>query len=85
MKTVTADAMLLNAMKLISEPTEVLDQEGRIVATVYPSPRDSDDFMDRIGEVFDFEELRRLKGTDRENDRSTAEVLMRLNAMVNNK
>jgi hypothetical protein len=82
MKTITADPALLSAIKQISEPTEIIDNEGNRLATVYPQfPAADDDLIEFAKKNFDLDKARRIVGEQHGCGVTTPELLERLRSL----
>ena len=82
MKTITADPALLSAIKQISEPTEIIDNDGNRLATVYPQfPSADDDLIEFAKKHFDLDKARQIVSEQHERGITTPELLERLRAL----
>ena len=69
MKPMTADPKFLEALNQISEPTEIVDGNGRSIAAIYPHKLADDPLVD-------LETLRRLRDeSPRSGDMTTKQLL----------
>ena len=72
MKTITADPNFLDAIKQISEPTEIVDRDGKSIAAIYPHKLSDKPLVD-------LDTLRRLRDdSPRSEDVTTQQLLERL-------
>lgn len=78
MKTMTADPALLNVIRRITEPTEIVDADGQRVAAIYPIDPNDAEFENEIRASFNFKDLRQRNESERSGGRTTAEVLERI-------
>ena len=82
MKTITADPALLSAIKQISESTEIIDNDGNRLATVYPqSPNGNDDLIEFAKKNFDLNKARRIVCEQHGRGITTPELLERLRSL----
>lgn len=82
MKTMTADTVLLNAIKRICEPTEILDEDGNRIATVFPQLTVADeDLLAFAKKTFDLEKARRIVSEQKSRGITTPELLEHLRSL----
>lgn len=75
MKIMTADSTFLNAIQQLSEPTEIVDAEGHLIAAIYPHVNSRRPFVD-------IDRLRQLRDEcPRSADLSTRQLLEHLQSL----
>jgi len=83
MKTMTADPVLLNAIKRICEPTEIIDGDGNRIATIFPQMTVSaDDLLAFAKKTFDLDKTRQILSEQQGRGITTPELLEHLRSLA---
>ena len=78
----TADSVLLNALKRICEPTEIVDGAGNRIATIFPQLTVADDkLLDFAKRTFDLDKARRIVSEQKSRGITTRELLEHLRSL----
>ena len=81
MSTITADPVLLSALKQMNDVTEIRDADGNVVGVFAPRITEESYLVEKVKGLVDFAELERRKKEEHGKGITTAELLKKLEAL----